>query len=221
MFRRFGLNEVMLLATGLQWTIALSVLAFAGSALLGLAVLLLRTSQVRPLRLAALLWIQGVQGIPLLGHLFLAFFGLAVFGIDVPKWLAATAALSIYGSAFLSEIWHGAVEAIPRGQWEAADAIGLKRLYQLRLVILPQALTIAIPPTVGFLVQLIKNTSLASIIGLIELSREAQLVNGATFAPFAVYGCTSMFYFTLCFPLTALSRRLEARRRLDGGTARA
>jgi polar amino acid transport system permease protein len=135
-----------------------------------------------------------------------------LFDIDVPRWLAATLALSIYGSAFLSEIWRGAVEAIPKGQWEASAALGMKLHQQLRLVVLPQALTIAIPPTVGFLVQLIKNTSLASIIGLIELSREAQLINGATFAPFLVYFCTSALYFALCYPLTALSRRLEARR---------
>ena len=131
----------------------------------------------------------------------LVFFGLALFGIDVPRWLAATVALSIYGSAFLAEIWRGAVEAMPEGQWEASGALGLAAGHQLRFVVLPQALTIAIPPTVGFLVQLIKNTSLASIIGLVELSREAQLVNGATFAPFAVYGCTSMLYFALCFPV--------------------
>jgi len=78
-------------------------------------------------------------------------------------------------------------------------------------VVLPQAFAIAIPPTVGFLVQLIKNTSLASVIGVVELSREAQLVNGATFAPFLVYGCVCALYFVLCYPLTAWSRMLEAR----------
>lgn len=212
MFRSFGPFEFLLLATGLRWTVALTALAFLGSGTLGLLVLMLRTGRIRVLRWAAVVWIQVVQGTPLLGHIFLVFFGLALFDIDVPRWLAATVSLSIYGSAFLSEIWRGAVEAIPKGQWEASRALGLRSGLQLRLVVLPQALTIAIPPTVGFLVQLIKNTSLASIIGLIELSREAQLVNGATFAPFAVYLCTSALYFLLCFPLTTLSRRLERRR---------
>ncbi|MBV8912285.1 MAG: amino acid ABC transporter permease [Acetobacteraceae bacterium] len=212
MFRNFGANEILMLAAGLQWTAGLTALAFAGSILLGLLLLVLRTGRFRFLRWSAALWIQAVQGVPLLGHIVLVFFGLALFEIDVPRWLAATVALSIYGSAFLSEIWRGAVEAIPRGQWEAAGALGLRRRHQLRLVVLPQAFTIAIPPTVGFLVQLIKNTSLASVIGLVELSREAQLVNGATFAPFAVYSCTSLLYFALCFPLTTLSRRLESRR---------
>lgn len=211
MFRSFGLNEFLLLAQGLKWTIALTGLAFIGSGLVGLLILLCRTGHARPLRWGAETWIQLVQGTPLLGHIFLVFFGLALFDIDVPRWLAATLALSIYGSAFLAEIWRGALEAIPKGQWEASRALGMGRYQELRLVILPQALTISIPPTVGFLVQLIKNTSLASIIGLVELSREAQLVNGATFAPFIVYLCTSALYFVLCFPLTSLSRVLEKR----------
>jgi polar amino acid transport system permease protein len=212
MFRNFGIGEFLLLAGGLRWTLGLTALAFAGSGGLGLIVLLLRVSPARPLRALATVWIHAIQGTPLLGHLFVIFFGLPLVGFEVSRWVAATVALSIYGSAFLSEIWRGAVEAIPRGQWEASAALGLPRFVQLHKVILPQALTIAIPPTVGFLVQLIKNTSLASIIGLVELSREAQLVNGATFAPFVVYGCTSVLYFILCFPLTSWSRVLEARR---------
>jgi polar amino acid transport system permease protein len=211
MFRSFGLNEFLLLAQGLKWTIGLTALAFAGSGALGLVLLLCRTGGPVLVRWLVEAWIQLVQGTPLLGHLFVMFFGLALLRIDVPRWLAATIALSIYGSAFLAEIWRGALEAIPKGQWEASRALGMRSYHELRLVILPQALTIAIPPTIGFLVQLIKNTSLASVIGLVELSREAQLVNGATFAPFIVYLCTSFLYFLLCFPLTSLSRMLEWR----------
>jgi polar amino acid transport system permease protein len=211
MFRQFGLNEFLMLASGLEWTVGLTVLAFAGSFTLGLLLLLLRVARGGPLKALAIGWINAVQGTPLLGHLFLVFFGLALFGWDVPRVLAATTALSIYGSAFLADIWRGAVEAIPQGQWEASAALGLSRWRQMRLVIFPQAFTIAIPPTVGFLVQLIKNTSLASVIGVIELSREAQLVNGATFAPFIVYACVCALYFVLCYPLTAWSRLLEAR----------
>lgn len=212
MFRSFGINEFLLLADGLRWTLALTALAFIGGGVLGLALLVLRIAPVRAVRGLAIGWIQAVQGTPLLGTLFVIFFGLPLFGIDVSRWLAATVALSVYASAFLAEIWRGAVAAIPPGQWEAAAALGLPRLAQLRLVVLPQALTIAIPPTVGFLVQLIKNTSLASIIGLVELSRRAQLVNGATFAPFIVYGVTAVLYFCLCFPLTRWSRHLERAR---------
>jgi polar amino acid transport system permease protein len=212
MFRSFGFDEFVLLLDGARWTLALTALAFAGGGALGLVLLVLRIAPLRALRWLALGWIQAVQGTPLLGHLFLIFFGLPLIGFDVSRWVAATVAMSVYGSAFLAEIWRGAVEAIPAGQWEAASSLGLPSLTQLRLVILPQALTIAIPPTVGFLVQLVKNTSLASIIGLIELSRRAQLVNGATFAPFIVYGVTAVLYFCLCFPLTRWSRALERAR---------
>jgi polar amino acid transport system permease protein len=201
MFRSFGIDEFLLLAEGLRWTLALTALAFVGGGILGLALLVLRIAPLKALRFLAVGWIQAIQGTPLLGTLFVIFFGLPLFGFDVSRWLAATAALSVYASAFLA--------AIPAGQWEAAAALGLPRLAQLRLVVLPQALTIAIPPTVGFLVQLIKNTSLASIIGLVELSRRAQLVNGVTFAPFIVYGVTAVLYFCLCFPLTRWSRHLE------------
>ena len=212
MFRSFGFDEFVLLLDGARWTLALTALAFAGGGALGLVLLVLRIAPLRALRWLALGWIQAIQGTPLLGLLFLIFFGLPLIGFDVSRWVAATVAMSVYGSAFLAEIWRGAVEAIPAGQWEAASSLGLPRLTQLRLVILPQALTIAIPPTVGFLVQLVKNTSLASIIGLIELSRRAQLVNGATFAPFIVYGVTAVLYFCLCFPLTRWSRALERAR---------
>jgi len=212
MFRSFGFDELVLLLDGARWTLALTALAFAGGGALGLVLLVLRIAPLRPLRWLAMGWIQAVQGTPLLGLLFLIFFGLPLMGFDVSRWVAATVAMAVYGSAFLAEIWRGAVAAIPAGQWEAAAALGLPRLAQLRLVILPQALTIAIPPTVGFLVQLVKNTARASIIGLIELSRRAQLVNGATFAPFIVYGVTAALYFCLCFPLTRWSRALERAR---------
>jgi len=212
MFRSFGVNEFLMLLQGLRWTFVLAAAAFAGSALGGLALLLLRTGRFLPSRLLALGWLQIVQGTPLLGQLMLAFFAPALFGIDISRWVAGTIALSVYGSSFLAEIWRGALESVPRGQWEAGYALGLTRPKSLRLIILPQALALAIAPTVGFLVQLVKNTSLASVIGVVELSREAQLVNGATFAPFAVYACTALLYLVLCAPLTAWSRLLEHRR---------
>ena len=212
MFRSFGFSEFLLLLDGLRWTVALTAVAFAGGGLVGLLLLALRAAPARPLRWLATGWIQAVQGTPLLGLLFVIFFGLPLLvGFDVSRWIAAAVALSVYGSAFLAEIWRGAVEAIPKGQWEASAALGLTRLRQFRLIILPQALAIAIPPTVGFLVQLIKNTSLASIIGMIELSRRAQMINSTSFEPFLVFGLTALLYFCVCFPLTRFSRRLERR----------
>ena len=137
MFRSFGFDEFVLLLDGARWTLALTALAFAGGGALGLILLVLRIAPLRPLRWLAMGWIQAVQGTPLLGLLFLIFFGLPLIGFDVSRWVAATVAMAVYGSAFLAEIWRGAVEAIPAGHWEAASSLGLPRLAQLRLVILP------------------------------------------------------------------------------------
>lgn len=114
----------------------------------------------------------------------------------------------------MGEIWRGALISIPRTQWEAALAIGLTYVEQLRHVIIPQATRVAIPPTVGFIVQLIKNTSLAAVIGFIELTREGQLTTAATFQPFAIYLIVAALYFSLCYPLTRYSRTLERKRRV-------
>jgi polar amino acid transport system permease protein len=123
--------------------------------------------------------------------------------------VAAGVAFSIYASAFLADIWRGCVQAVPRTQWEASAALGLGFGQQLRYVIVPQAFRIAIPPTVGFLVQLVKNTSLASVIGFVELTREGQITTGATFRPFTIYGIVAVLYFLICFPLSQWSQRLE------------
>jgi polar amino acid transport system permease protein len=146
-------------------------------------------------------------------QLFLVFFGLPLLGIDVEPWLAAGLGLTLAASAYLAEIWRGCVEAIPLGQWDAAASLGLHRLQQFRLVILPQALRIAVAPTVGFMVQLVKSTALTSIIGFSELVKTANVINNATFASFTVYGLLALIYFVLCFPLTVAARFLERRLR--------
>jgi polar amino acid transport system permease protein len=148
-------------------------------------------------------------------QIFLAYFGLALLGLDVPQVVAAAIAFTAYASAFLAEVWRGSIEAIPRQQWEGAASLGLDRFEQMRHVIVPQAFRIALPPTVGFAVQIVKNTSLTAIIGFTDLTRAAQLVNNATFQPFIVFGWAAAIYFALCFPLSALSRRLE--RKLNAG----
>ena len=211
MLREFTINEVWYLVFAARWTLGLTTIAFLGGGLLGLVVMVLRVLPLKPVNWLAIAYIHAIQGTPLLGQLFLFYFGLSIFGYDVSPWVAAGAALSIYASGFLAEIWRGCVQAVPRTQWEASAALGLSFLEQLRHVILPQALRIAIPPTVGFLVQVVKNTSLASAIGFIELTRAGQIVNGATFQPFVVYVTVALIYFAICFPLSLLSQHLERR----------
>lgn len=213
MIRSFGLIDVMYLLAAARWTVALTATAFTGAALVGLVVALGRIVPFAPLRWLMAGYTHLVQGTPLLVWLFLIFFGLPVLGISVNPWLAAATAFSIYGSAFLGEIWRGALVSVPKTQWEAGASLGLSLGEQLRYVIVPQSVRIAVPPTIGFLVQLIKNTSLAATIGFVELTREGQLTSASTFQPFAVYLTVAAFYFLMCFPLTQWSRSLE--RRLD------
>jgi polar amino acid transport system permease protein len=198
-----------------RWTVVLSLVAFIGGGAVGLALLVARIAPKPALHKLIAGYVQVFQGTPLLMQLFLAYFGLALFGFDVPAWWAAGLALTLYASAYLSEIWRGCVESIPRGQWEASASLALSFGEQLRHVILPQALRIAVPPTVGFAVQLVKGTALASVIGFIELTKAGTMITNATFRPFTVYACVALMYFALCFPLSAWSRRLE--RRLHGG----
>ena len=197
------------LLLAMRWTAALSLTAFVGGGLVGLALLLARVAGGRVVRTAIAVYVQVFQGTPLLMQLFLAYFGLALLGIDVSAWFAAGMALTLYTSAYLSEIWRGCLEAVPRGQWEAADSLALSFAEKLRHVVGPQALRIAVPPTVGLLVQVIKGTALASVIGFIELTRAGTMITNATFRPFAVYACVALMYFALCWPISLASRRLE------------
>lgn len=197
----------LLLST--RWTLLLSLVSFIGGGMVGIVLLWLRISPHRALNRAARIYIEVFQGTPLLMQLFIAFFGLGLLGVDVPAWLAAGVALILWTAAFLAEIWRGCVEAIAKGQWEASASLAMGRLQQMRYVILPQALKIAIPPTVGFSVQVVKGTALTSIIGFVELSKAGTIVTNATFQPFTVYGLVALIYFALCWPLSKSSQFLE------------
>jgi len=206
---QFTSVHVFYLLNAAKWTLALSLIAFAGGAVLGIIVALARVSRLRLLQICAAGYIQLIQGTPLLILLFISYFGLSIIGYKLDPIVAAGAALTLYAGAFLGEIWRGCIQSVPRTQWEASDCLGLSRLQQYVHVILPQATRIAIPPTVGFMVQIVKNTSLASIIGFVELSRAGQIVNNSTFEPFFVFTCVAAIYFALCYPLSLSSRYLE------------
>ena len=209
--RTFGFPEFLFILEAAKWTIALSLIAFAGGAMGGLLVALGRTSQSRFAQASATAFVQVFQGTPLLLQLFLVFFGAPVIGIDVNPWVAAGVALVLNTSAFLGEIWRGCIQAIPHGQTEAAHALGLHYVARMRDVVLPQAFKIALPPTVGYMVQVIKGTSLAAIIGFTEVTRAGQIINNATFQPLIVFSLVAGIYFALCWPLSLLAQRMERR----------
>ena len=194
-----------------RWTVALSLIAFVGGGLVGLGLLVARTLPLKWLQIAVAGYVQVFQGTPLLMQLFLAYFGLALLGWETSAWTSAALALTLYSSAFLVEIWHGCVRAVPKGQWEAAQSLALSFGEQLRHVILPQALRIAVAPTVGFLVQVVKGTALASVIGFIELTKAGTMITNATFKPFLVYGCVALLYFLICYPISLYARSLEGK----------
>ncbi len=195
-----GLNahHLQYLLFGALWTVGLSLISFVGGGLAGGVIALCRISPIKAVRWATIAWIQLIQGTPLLVVLFLCYFGLSILGFELPAIVAASIAMVVYVSAYLGEIWRGCIQSVPRTQ-------------RMRLVVLPQAVRIATPPTVGFMVQIVKNTSLASIVGFIELVRAGQLINNSIFQPFLVYLLIAVIYFALCFPLSVWSRRLEQR----------
>jgi len=214
MSRDFDWPEFLFVLGAVRWTVLLSLIAFVGGGIGGLILAIMRTSSIRALRWISAAYIGLIQSTPLLMQLFLVFYGLAVIsGVRIDPWPAVTLAFTMYAAAFLGEIWRGAIQAIPRQQWEAAAALPLAPAAQLMHVILPQAFRIAIPPTVGFLVQLIKGTSIASIIGFVELTRAGQLMVNVTFQPMIVYPVVAALYFVLCWPMSMLALRLE--RRID------
>jgi len=207
--RDFGPNELMFLIMATRWTILLALIAFAGGGMIGLIVAALRVAPLPPLRWLAAGYIQFFMGTPILIQLFMAYYGSSLLGFRPDPWVAAAVTFSLNGGAFFGEIFRGSIDAVPKGQWEASTALGFRFLPTLRLVILPQAIRLMLPPTVGFMVQIVKTTSVASLIGLTELARAATQVNTVTFQPVLVFGTVSLIYFMLCWPLSLYAGYLE------------
>lgn len=214
----FNYNHLIFLLNGVLWTLVLTAMAFVGGGILGFLVALGRIAPSRAVRLATASYVQLIQGTPLLVIMFIIYFGLPTLGFSITPLFAAGISLTIYVSAYLGEIWRGCLESVPKAQWEAAECLALSRVQRMFKVILPQAIRIATPPTVGFSVQIVKNTSLASVVGFVELTRAGQLINNSIFEPFLIYLVVAALYFCLCFPLSAFSQRLERmgpRRRVE------
>lgn len=206
-FTNWDLLRNLLLAA--RWTVMLSLTAFIGGALVGLLLTTLRLTRRRPLQWLVRIYVEVFQGTPLLMQLFLVFFGLSLLGFDISAWAAAAIALTLFTSAFLTEIWRGCIDTLPKGQWEASRCLGLSFMQTIKNVILPQAVRVALAPTVGFSVQVIKGTALASIIGFVELTKAGTMLNNATFEPFKIFAMVALIYFLMCYPLSLASQRLE------------
>lgn len=214
MIRPFGLHEFLFLLQSTGWTLVLTLAASTIGGMLALIISIARVSSNPVLRQASRVYISIIQGIPVLMVLFLSYYGLAQAGFELSPIIAASLALSIYASAYLGDIWRGAIQSVHQQQWEASASLALTRLQQYRYVILPQSVKIALPPTVGFLVQLVKNTSIVSIVSVIELTRAGQLIHNLTFEPFKVFITVALIYLAICYPMSRVSRYLEEKTRV-------
>jgi len=206
-----GRGEFLFLLTGLKWTVLLSLVGFIGGGVAGLAVALMRTSGIATLQRGTAAYIGVFQGTPLLMQLFVVYYGLALLGLKLDAWVAVAIGFTLHASAYLGEIWRGSIEAVPPGQTEAANALSLNYASRMKDVILPQAIRISLPATIGFLVQLIKGTSLAAIVGFTELTRAGNIVSNQIFKPLLVFGVVGILYFLLCWPLSLYGSHLERR----------
>ncbi len=177
----------------------------------GLLAGLLRFVPWAPVRTAVAWSVEFVRAVPLLLQIFFIFFGLPAIGLRISTYPAAVLAMSLWMMANTAEVVRGGIQSIPRGQTEAARSTGLGWGQTMRYVLFPQAVRRMIPPFVGLCTILVKDTSLAAIIGVFELTRAAQETIERTFRSFEIYLLAAAIYFCLSYPLSLLAQRAEAR----------
>ncbi len=192
-------------------TIPLTIISFAIGLVLALLVALARMSSNRLLRNASRLYISIIRGTPLLVQLFIVFYALPEFGVRIDPFPAAVIAFSLNVGGYAAEIIRAAIQSIPKGQWEAAETIGMGYSTTLQRIVLPQAARVAVPPLSNTLISLVKDTSLASTILVTELLRTAQIAAAPTFEFFALYGTAAAYYWVICLVLSFGQGRVEQR----------
>lgn len=211
-FIAFSHKDVLFLLQGALVTVALCAMAFSCGLVVALAIGLMRTARrLRPLQWVAGAYVEVFRGTPLLMQIFIAYFGLSILGLNLPRFVAVSVPLILFTGAFMGEIVRAGIEAIPRGQWEAGWSLGMTYGQLMRYVVAPTAVRIMIPPSVGFLVQLVKGTSLAYVVGYVELTRAGYIISQSTYATMLVFTLVGAIYFGINYPLSLASQRLEVR----------
>jgi len=200
-----------LLLDGFLITLKLSLIVIATSTVLGILVGNIISSKSRWLRGVMRVYVEIFRGSPLLMQLFMGYFGVAYLGINISLLTATIMVFTLYGGAYIAEIIRSGIQSVPKGQWEAAGCIGLNKVTIMSKVILPQAFKISLPPLIGFYLGMIKDTSIASIIGYSELLREGKTIMNTTGHPFETYIVVAMMYFIICYPLSIFVSRIERR----------
>ncbi|WP_245273578.1 amino acid ABC transporter permease [Phyllobacterium sp. UNC302MFCol5.2] len=194
-----------------RYTLLISILGIGLGLVIGTLVCAARLSPYPLLRRFAAIWVSFLRGVPLLVQLLVFYYALPVIGLDVPAMVAAVVTVGICASAYISEIWRGAIAALPRGQAEAAVAIGMTPFDVWIRVILPQAVTLSLPALINELILLVKASSLVSVVGILEITRASQAQAATTFRPLEVYIAAACIYLVINLCLAALGRYLEHR----------
>jgi len=207
-------DHLIFIIKAAQATIILSIISLIGGFILAIFVAFLSLIKVKILNLIAKTYIQIFRGTPLLMQVFFIFFSLPQLGIQLSIMSSALVALITNTGAFMSEIIRSSIQSVPKSQWDAANSLGMKKKHVLIKVIIPQAIKIAIPPTVGYITALIKNTSVASTIGLLEITRAGRLVTEQTGLGLLSFAFVGLIYFLICFPISRISANLEKKAHL-------
>ncbi|MGG1662529.1 amino acid ABC transporter permease [Brevibacillus sp. NRS-1366] len=213
MTQDFGWIHFVPILKGAWLTIQLCFFSLLIGGAIGIIVGLGASSKNKLANALSSLYIRLIRGVPLLMIIFLIYFALPMLqiGINFSKGFSAVMALSIYAGAYLGEIVRGGIQSVPKGQFEAADALGMTSYQKFRHVIVPQAMKFIIPPGIGFFIALIKDSSLVSIIGYIDLTKAGKVVSSLTFNPIASFLAVAAVYFVLCFGLSKASYYYEKR----------
>ncbi len=203
------IKSLPLLSKGLVTTLWLSLAATALATLLGLVFAMAQLFGGRVLRAVVEVYLYLVRGIPLLVLLFAMYYALPYAGLHVEPALGGVLVIGTYFGAFMTEVFRGAVLAIPRGQWEAGRAIGMRTPTILRDVILGQALRVAGAPYINTAIMVVKGTSLVAVIGLADVTFVGRQIVERTLQPFVVFGAVAFAYFVICYVLSRLGRHVE------------
>ncbi|MGY3861938.1 amino acid ABC transporter permease [Aeromonas lacus] len=199
-----------LLAVGAGQTLAISLLAILFATLGGVAYGVLAQQGGRLVRGLLRLYLELFRVVPVLVWLYLFFFGLPIFfGLDMPAFWCAVLVLALWGASEVGEVVRGGLNSLARGQQEAGLALGLSTWQLYRHVLLPQALQRLTPPTINIYTRIIKTSSLAVLIGVVEVIKVGQQIIERTYASVLIYGLLFLFFFLVCYPLSLASRRLE------------
>ncbi len=213
---RLNVYDAILFLQGLGNTVILCLAGLGLGLIIAFFVGLARSSRISWLWMPAATYIEIIRDSPLLMQLYLVFFALPLLGLQVPIFVAGVATLMVNSSAFMAEIVRAGIQAVGKDQWDAARGLSLGYLQAMRWIVLPQAFRVMIPPGVGLLIGLIKDSSIISVISYLELTRVGQILTEKTFLSFQVFGIVAALYFLLCYPLSRLALYAERRLKVSG-----